>query len=134
MKRAIKDKFYDSERGKYFLSDHGERVYSQLGNAFAFLVGLSGDNVVNAVKGEGVVPATLSMLGYVYDALLLCEGNEQFVLDDIKEKYVYMLSEGATSVWETILGDADFDNSGSLCHGWSAMPIYFYNKLLRRKS
>ena len=134
MKMAIKDKFYDSERGKYFLSDHGERVYSQLGNAFAFLVGLSGDNVVNAVKGEGVVPATLSMLGYVYDALLLCEGNEQFVLDDIKEKYVYMLSEGATSVWETILGDADFDNSGSLCHGWSAMPIYFYNKLLRRKS
>lgn len=134
MKRAIKDKFYDSEKGKYFLSDHGERVYSQLGNAFALLVGLSGKNLVNAVRGEGVVPATLSMLGYVYDALLVCEGNEQFVLDDIKEKYVYMLNEGATSVWETILGDADFDNAGSLCHGWSAMPIYFYNKLLRRKS
>ena len=26
-------------------------------------------------------------------------------------------------------GDADFENAGSLCHGWSAMPIYYYNKL-----
>ena len=41
-----------------------------------------------------------------------------------------MLEKGATSFWETINGDADFGNAGSLCHGWSAMPIYYLNRLL----
>jgi hypothetical protein len=31
------------------------------------------------------------------------------------------------TVWETIDGKAAFDNAGSLCHGWSATPIYYYN-------
>ena len=116
----------------YFLSTMGERKYSQLGNAFAKLVGLSGKNVISAIKGEGVILATLSMLGYVYDALLE-EGDEDFVLQDIRSKYGYMLEQGATSFWETILGEKDFDNAGSLCHGWSAMPVYYFNKLLGDK-
>ena len=132
MKTAIKKTFYDGQEGKYFLSSIGEKKYSQLGNAFAMLVGLDGENVVNAVRGEGVIGATLSMLGYVYDALLLDGKNEQFVLNDIRAKYKMMLDEGATSFWETMLGDADFDNAGSLCHGWSAMPIYYYNKLVKK--
>jgi len=39
-----------------------------------------------------------------------------------------MLYHGATTFWETILGEEDFSNAGSLCHGWSAVPIYFYHK------
>ena len=34
---------------------------------------------------------------------------------------------GATTFWETELGEKDFDNAGSLCHGWSALPIYYYH-------
>jgi hypothetical protein len=131
IKSAIKDKFYDKEKGMYFLSDVGEKKYSQLGNAFAKLVGLDGKNLTSAIKGEGVINATLSMLGYVYDALLIEEENKDFVLKDIRAKYKTMLDQGATSFWETMLGEADFDGAGSLCHGWSAMPIYYYNKLLR---
>ncbi len=130
-KTAIESKFYDREKGMYFLSDLGEKRYSQLGNAFAMLIGLKGKNLLKAVKGEGVIAATLSMLCYVYDALLTDSANGQFVLDDIRAKYKKMLDEGATSFWETVLGEADFDGAGSLCHGWSAMPIYYYNKLLR---
>lgn len=37
-----------------------------------------------------------------------------------------MLYSGATSFWETELGQADFDYAGSLCHGWSAIPAYFF--------
>ena len=37
-----------------------------------------------------------------------------------------MLYHGATSFWETIKGADDFDKAGSLCHGWSAIPVYFY--------
>ena len=39
-----------------------------------------------------------------------------------------MLDEGATSAWETKIGASDFSNAGSLCHGWSAVPVYYYNK------
>ena len=41
-----------------------------------------------------------------------------------------MLDAGATTVWETADGAAAFDNAGSLCHGWSAIPVYYYATLL----
>jgi hypothetical protein len=44
-----------------------------------------------------------------------------------------MLKNGATSFWETINGEKDFGNAGSLCHGWSALPIIYYS-LFRRES
>ena len=47
---------------------------------------------------------------------------------DIAEKWGYMLYHGATTFWETIAGSSDFGNAGSLCHGWSAIPIYFYHE------
>jgi hypothetical protein len=37
-----------------------------------------------------------------------------------------MLFAGATSFWETGRGGDDFDRAGSLCHGWSALPVYYY--------
>ena len=43
--------------------------------------------------------------------------------------YGYMLREGATSFWETICGADDFGDAGSLCHGWSALPVYYYETL-----
>jgi alpha-L-rhamnosidase len=48
------------------------------------------------------------------------------VFDEIARDWGYMLTQQATSFWETLKGAADFDNAGSLCHGWSAIPIYFY--------
>lgn len=39
-----------------------------------------------------------------------------------------MLFEGATSFWETLNGSEDFKGAGSLCHGWSAIPVYLYLK------
>ena len=77
---------------------------------------------------KGVVTA---MLPFVYDALLKGQGNEEFVLADIRKNYSYMLEHGATSFWETINGANDFNNAGSLCHGWSAMPVYYMKKLLK---
>ena len=49
---------------------------------------------------------------------------------DIDEKYGHMLSCGATSFWETMAGWRDFGEAGSLCHGWSALPAYYFHKLL----
>ena len=131
MKEAIIKTFYNEENGLFALDGITKTQYSQLGNAFALLVGLGDERTARAVKEDSsLIPATLSMLGYVYDALLSYDkDNKDFVLADIREKYGYMLSCGATSFWETIEGDKAFDNAGSLCHGWSAMPVYYYHIL-----
>ena len=54
--------------------------------------------------------------------------NGKDMLPIIKEYFGAMVSRGATTFWETDLGHADFHNAGSLCHGWSAVPIYLYGK------
>ena len=107
--------------------------YSQLGQAFAILAGLDGDKVIEGAMGKnGVTPATLSMLAFVYDALLeKSEKNKDFVLEDIRKNYSHMISEGATSFWETIQGSEDFNKASSLCHGWSAIPIKYYCELIK---
>ena len=45
-----------------------------------------------------------------------------------------MLTHGATSFWETIEGDAAFGKAGSLCHGWSAVPVYVYDRVARGRN
>ena len=66
-----------------------------------------------------------------FDALLQVDKEKyaDFVLQEIDTIYENMLAQGATSFWETALGEADFDGAGSLCHGWSAIPVYYYHIL-----
>jgi hypothetical protein len=76
-----------------------------------------------------MIDITLSTATFMYDALLsFDENNKEFILEDIRNKYNYMLEQGATTFWETIVGAKDFDNAGSLCHGWSAVPVYYFHK------
>lgn len=73
------------------------------------------------------VDCTLSMMRFQYEALLLePERYRDAVFADIARIWGSMLLHGATSFWETALGADDFEGAGSLCHGWSAMPVYFY--------
>ena len=51
-----------------------------------------------------------------------------FVMEDIAKRWGKMLQKGATSFWETDKGASDFGGAGSLCHGWSAIPVYFYGR------
>ena len=67
-----------------------------------------------------------------YDACVKVD-KEYFapmILEDIEKIYTPMIEFGGTTVWETELGESDFDNAGSLCHGWSALPIYYYHILI----
>jgi hypothetical protein len=116
--------------------------YSVLGNAWAYLCGagesVNSQEMIKIMRANGsvephanVIPATLSMNAYRYDALLKADREQygKFILEEIDETYLYMLRNGATTFWETIKGEADFAHAGSLCHGWSAMPIYYYEIL-----
>lgn len=130
VREAILSTFYDAATG-LFRSSTREPRYTVLGNAFALLVGLGDERTVAALRGNGsLVPATLSMLGYVFDARLLHGERPDEILADIRAIYGRMLNAGATSFWETVAGEADFGGAGSLCHGWSAMPIHYYHRLL----
>lgn len=130
IKAAITKEFFDEADGNFALRTDDRSLKSQLGNAFALLIGLGDERTVRAIKeDDSLIKTSLSMLVYKYDALLAADPeNRNYILNEIRESYGYMLENGATSFWETIEGEADFDNAGSLCHGWSALPAYYYHK------
>lgn len=134
VKKAICERFYDGESVKNSTLDDRKSI---LVNALAILC--------DAVEGEaarrlaekltdpasGWTPATLSMVCFLYDALLKVDKEKyrSYILKDIENKYQKMLDAGATSFWETEEGERAFDNAGSLCHAWSSMPVYYYHLL-----
>lgn len=130
-KKSIVHTFYVPEKGLFKARDIGEPYYTTLGNSYALLCGLGGKELAEKlVLGEGLVPITLSMNVYLYDALLRIDKNyKTFILEDLDKKYGKMLDAGATTFWETELGAQDQGHTGSLCHGWAAMPIYYYRLL-----
>ena len=129
MAKVIEKNFLNPETGSFILRSDRPELYSQLGNSFALLIGLGDSRTAEAIKNDKSLEETsLSMLTYKYDALLAADrGNRDYILDEIRSLYGYMLDKGATSFWETIKGEADFSGAGSLCHGWSALPIYYYH-------
>jgi hypothetical protein len=137
MKNAILQYFYNQNTG-IFNAPVEYPVHTVLGNTFAMMIGLGDDRTLQAIKGERtdteLVPATLSMLGFVYDTVLRHDPayGREFVLNDIRQNYGYMLSCGATSFWETIEG-MNYDPAVSLCHGWSALPVYYFHQFFKEK-
>lgn len=131
----INETFFVADKGVYRDFSDGEH-FSEFGNALAVLCGAAGDRAAKICKTiterKGVLSrASLSTVAFVYDALLATDKQKytEYVLGDIDEKYKRMLDCGATSFWETEKGESDFGGAGSLCHGWSAMPIYYYHIL-----
>ena len=135
IKAAINKEFFDATDGNFVLRTDDRSIKSQLGNSFALLIGLGDERTVKAIKDdESLIETSLSMLVYKYDALLAANpNNKEFILNEIREQYGFMLDQGATSFWETIKGEADFSNAGSLCHGWSALPAYYYHLFSEKK-
>jgi alpha-L-rhamnosidase len=109
-------------------------LFSELGNALAVLCGASCGDEANEIAqkmmrgNSGLLPATLSMNGFVFDALLRADraAAQPFIRSRIRSQYKKMLDCGATTAWEDEEGAAAFDGAGSLCHGWSALPVYYY--------
>lgn len=131
MRKAIIDTFYVAEKGLFKAVDIDEPYYTTLGNSYAILCGLGNRGLAEKlIAGEGLIPITLSMNIYLYDALLKLDKNyKDFIIADLDRRYKSMLDQGATTFWETDLGAQGIDNKGSLCHGWATLPIYYYTLL-----
>ncbi|MBQ9761314.1 MAG: family 78 glycoside hydrolase catalytic domain [Clostridia bacterium] len=132
----IRKTFYDPTRGVFTNYPKGEK-YSQLGNALAILAGVvtgeAAEKLAHKLVWDGKMTQTsLSMRCFFYDALLAVSSKYRaHILVDIERIYLPMLEGGTGTVWETEKGADDFGRAGSLCHGWSAMPVYYYHKFFK---
>jgi alpha-L-rhamnosidase len=132
MQKGIREKYY-SEQNRLFFNEYPRKdgsVFSELTNSLACVFMDLDRDALTALKNRiglntDLNPATLSMKKYVFDALERVCGAGRSGLDVIRKEWGLMLSKGATSFWETIKGEADFNGAGSLCHGWSIIPVYY---------
>lgn len=128
--------FFNRESG-LVANNPEQNTFSELVNSLAILCGAvtgrESQHICQVLAGSNsLTKISLSMACFKYDALLSLDKNtyKPFVLNDIKRAYKPMLDSGATSFWETEAGESDFDGAGSLCHGWSATPVYYYHVLM----
>ena len=130
--KRTKEVFYRPTKGLYAMNVNGEE-FTVLGNALAILAGLTDGQesayICEKIVGNELIDCSLSMKIFKYDALLLVDkGRYQvWVEREIRREYGQMIETGNT-VWETIDGASAFENAGSLCHGWSAIPIRYLGK------
>ncbi len=131
--RAAHEAFWDGERGAYasFRGNAGIFHYAELTQALMLLCGavppeLRGDVRRRLADGSGLVPVTTAYTVFKFDALLQDPAYAPEVFAQVEKDWGRMLFSGATSFWETMDGEKDFDDAGSLCHGWSAVPVYLY--------
>jgi len=128
--------FWDDTNGAYktYAGKNYPGHFAELTQALALCSGVVPEGCAGLVrarlaeKNNSLVRTTLSYALYKYEALL--QESERYastVFEDIAADWGHMLYNGATSFWETIKGADDFDKAGSLCHGWSAIPVYFFH-------
>ena len=130
-RKAANKAFFCEENGLFSLTEKGQE-FTALGNALAILAGLTdrgqAEDICSRFSNGEMTDCTLSMKCFQYDAMLQTDKTfSKEILSEIRTVYGKMLEQGATSVWETAEGASAFENAGSLCHGWSAVPVYFYN-------
>lgn len=124
--------FWDKDKRLYasFCENGKLNHYSQLVQALAiregvvpqrYLTDLSESIKTSAKLTQSEVSSKMT----VYESLLnVSDENINYVLEDIKRVFGYMIDKGATSLWETQNGAAAFERAGSLCHGWASVFNY----------
>ena len=129
LRPTIKEAFQNKKNSLFSMSVQGDD-FTELGNALAILTGLTNEAesrvVYEALRDGKLTSCSLSMKAFKYDAMLRVEPDcRPAILDEIRRTYKIMIDADATSLWETIDGASDFENAGSLCHGWSAIPVCY---------
>lgn len=125
--------FRDPETGLYYTyrNEQGCHHISELANALAVYCGVcpaeNEDAVLQCLADEKLSPISLSYSIFLFEALLK-KGKRyaRKAFGRIARVWGDMLMRGATAFWETENGGWDFDRAGSLCHAWSAVPLYLY--------
>lgn len=135
--------FYDHNRGMYasYLSQGQKAGYHAYTQAVALSTGAVPESRQKALceilknpAAAGAVELTFAALQLKYEVLIEYGDELDFCVEEICDVFGKMLFSGATSYWETAYGEADFADAGSLCHGWSAVACYVFDKYLTNKA
>ncbi len=131
--KAVHTHFYDPTTGGYLTRLGDTAPKHALTQALMLFVQITpetlADKVAELITGGTLLPCSISMTIYAFEALLQrFDQYREYVLAEIDRIWGRMLFSGADTFWETEVGANDFDASGSLCHGWSAVPIYIFSK------
>ena len=133
LREQIRNAFF-TDTGVFTLH-RGKDEYTFLGNSLAILAkaahGEAARIICRRLTDGSMSECSLAMKILQYDALCAVDAAAfgDFIFSDIEKNYRPMVESGGTTVWETVVGEADFGGAGSLCHGWSAIPIVFYHRL-----
>lgn len=131
------EQFWDEQAGAYvsFLPKEAKLQYAELVQSLALYTKACpahrAPDLCRGLMEDRWLPVTLSYSIFKYEALL--QESEQYagpVFHQIAERWGHMLYSDATAFWETDRGPEDFDGAGSLCHGWSGIPVYLYGRYL----
>lgn len=135
VKKAVHNKFWNDNKCAYvtYIGEGAPEHYAELTQSLALCTDTCPAELASALRQKlssldnDWVEITLSHFIYKMDALMMePEEYGKVVFDYITRDWGHMLFSGATSFWETLKGADDFAKAGSLCHGWSAVPVYFY--------
>lgn len=132
MRMAIREKFWNDSRCCMETTLNDKLAPAELVQALALLA-----NAVPAERRAEVVEklsrpsdwteTSLSQSLYKYEALIAERGEvAQRAVSSMVADWKAMLDAGATSFWEVKEGWTAFNGLASLCHGWSAIPIYVF--------
>jgi len=134
IRRHFHDAFWDEPEQAYRTgADLQDRHFAELTQAAALMFHLVPPQQEPALRERlsrrhnGLVEVALN--SYLFKMEALMQDPDRYydtVYQDILEFWGSMVLRGATSFWETIDGANAFDRQGSLCHGWSGLPLYFF--------
>jgi hypothetical protein len=140
---AIQTYYWDQEKGAYIDSfTSGKRFVTRQSNIFAVLFGIADEEkqqqIIRNVIYNEEIPAITTPYFNFFELDMLCRtGNLEVVIEKIRSYWGGMLDRGAVTFWEEFDPSApveeQYDMYGdkfgkSLCHAWSASPIYFLSK------
>ena len=136
--KALEDNFHKvfwDEENSAYCTFAGEKHFAELVQSLALWCELVPGAIAPGLRRELAndenpwVKVTISHLIYKIDALMLePEKYYDYIDHQIMKTWGKVVYSGSTTFWETIDGGDAFTKAGSLCHGWSATPIYFWHK------
>ncbi len=141
--RNIDAYYWDEERGAYLDSfSSGRRHVTRQTNIFAILFHVASPAhreriIKNVIDSDRIPPITTPYFNFFELDVLAEAGQLDKVMDKLRTYWGGMLERGAVTFWEefdpTVTGPEQYDMYGdkfgkSLCHAWSASPIYLLSK------
>ena len=129
LKKQTKSKFFCKEAGLFAMLQKTKQ-YTELCNAIAILADIPNKQesafIAEKLASGKLHECSLSMKYFKYEALFKTNIiYHQNIIDDIRNIYKPMLKNNTNTVWEVAEGESAFDKAGSLCHGWSSLPILY---------